>query len=411
MAYTDSTPTIVGALLVVLVVLPCLILNILFLVMYGKRKRLRVPTNFMLVSLCATDLVAVILWTIFSVLSAFSGTSTTLLSKDSTLCLMQVIISTWYQLMNMHTFAIFSIERVLRFWKPTLHAECFYNDVVVIVMLVFLWLFEIAMALFPVYGWGKVVYQDIEFQCAFDNTKAASRLNAMMIFNWGIPFLFTLFCFICVFKKYSDLKREIHPADGGLDDDLDYGDKYRGTQLSTRNNLSRAGTGRDPYLGESDSDEETDYNKVFSVVPVGEDDQDKLNGKSQHKYRVRDLDLAITVMIAWIFFILLWLIYIIVQYIYVYDSVLKLVLPDGVATAGMFLSHFTLVLKCIVYFAHNRRFRRHLRAALGCTNKPPPKKEVNVLRIPKDPLYARKNAGGPQNQNIYRQDGAFGMDY
>lgn len=399
MATTEAS--LVGVATVILVFLPALILNIMFFFMYGRRERLQIPAHYFLISLSVDNIISAIFW-IFPTIMAQFGYVVHLNqpSPFNGYCRFQAVWLIFHQGLHMHTFCVLVFERVLKFWKPTLHTEIFYNDIVVIMALVIMWILELVPGLFHVMTWGEVIFQTEQYQCAYDDTKAPSRLNAMLTYVYLVPFLFTAICFIVVFVKYSELKNKIGVTPG-FDDTVIEEDLVNGARRNVRNSDARNRGPSGMYGADDDSDEEDNYNALFAIYPEDVKDNDTRTRQRIYKYREREYDFTVTVLLFWICFMLLWLLYLIVNYMKVYDPLATL--PSGFETAATFLGHFTIVLGPVMCWATNRRYRRHIRMACNCVDRPKePKAEKIVFQPREEPIY-RRGAGGPQLKNIHRE--------
>ncbi|XP_074653268.1 uncharacterized protein LOC141907504 [Tubulanus polymorphus] len=403
--YDQPTNAAIAGTLICFVVIPSLLLNSFLISMFAKRKRLQVPVMYFLISLATSDIIGVVIWCLPTVIAALGFDY---LYTDVGLCQTQVITWTFHQTLNSHTFVILTLERCLKFWNPNLHSKVFYNDIVVIMMIVGHWIFELVCALFPLMGWGTPTYYPRQLQCNFNNPKMPSHLNAMFFYTFCVPFLFMIIVWPMIATKYRQLTAKVAPWD---DSALAAQAESYGGNLAADSKKSPVRKGRGTKaVDEDDWSEDELYSQIVALRPY-EDYDGREYHKHVYKYRMREYYLAVTIFVAWLIFLLCWLIFISMTYMQVYQATNDI--SSGVYVSATWWAMFTLACKPVFYFIVNPRFRWNLRKALNCQpfpqKKPKPAPATHTTpRIREDPVYAKST--GPQNQNIYRHV-APGLDY
>lgn len=347
----------VGICFALVMILGLVFNGILFFV-YCKRKPLRHPTKLFLVSLAVVDFVSIIFWTSFSTISAFLGEWI----LPTHICQLQEFAMSFCLLLNMHTFMILALERCLFLLKPSRHSTMCI-DVIIIILLVSIWLFDGNISIFPFVGWGEISYFEDQFQCSMDYEKNTRQMRFATAIALGIPFLVMLVAYIIIFIKLRKLKKSVSRGGQIILEQADFanGDSYGARLKRQQLKFQNAGmkskkpvlgreVDQDGYVRDNSSDEETKVSKT-----------DKSKVQNIFYLYKSDVTLIKTYLMVTVVFLLLWLPYVIVTYILTHDRYHGI--PDAVFYFVVILIHCTSFVKPLIYVIQNENFRGHLAKA------------------------------------------------
>lgn len=354
----DSDSSVVVGICFTFVIILAHVFNIILFVVYFKRKQLRQPTKYFLVSLAVVDIISVICWTPFSAVSAFLGEW----RFPTSVCQLQEFAMSFCLLLNMHTFMILALERGLFLLKPSRHGEMCINTVVII-LLVAVWLFDGIISVFPFAGWGEISYFANQFQCSMDYPKNIRQMQFATTVAIGIPFLVMLVAYIIIFVRLRKLQKSV-PEGGQIVlevADFANGDSYAARLKRQQLKFQNAGMkskkpvlGREfdqnGYVNDDSSDDDTKVSK-----------EDKAKVKNIYYLYRSDVTLIKTYFIASITYLLMWIPFIIVTYILALNRYHGV--PDAIFYVFVILIHSTAFIKPVIYVAGNENFRGHLKKA------------------------------------------------
>ncbi|KAK3093390.1 hypothetical protein FSP39_014957 [Pinctada imbricata] len=363
----DEAKRLALAAILILICVISVVTNVFVFFTCGKRKRLRKPNRYLLISLAVADILAVCLWPSLSVVALFDGSWPDVFSTE--ICKLQEYFKTLCLMINMHSFGLLAFERCLYIFKPSRHAEIFINTVAVIVI-VALWVFDAVMSALPFADWGEVSYFSNQYQCAMDYEKNIRHMNFMTFLTYGLPLFLCLVGYIAIFVRLRKLRKEA-TQEGGIVLEVDKyatGHSYSHMLKLQQQRFQNAGTRakkpkigkkisltNDGYIDNDSSDEETNKQGA-GYVKKEEKKQLKVHYLSKN-----DLEQTKTYIITTCAYMACWLPYLIVMYVITYDRYHPL--ADDAVTSFVWLTFCSLFIKPIVYVLHNGYFRTNFKKA------------------------------------------------
>lgn len=357
MAESDETKYGFGVSIVIIAV-STLVLNILFLIVFFRRKRMRIPAKYFLANLAIVDILAAGLWTSFSILAVVESGWT----LSHSYCKLQQFFGSFCVLVNMHSFLFLAFERTLMIYKPSRHFMIF-QKVVILIALTALWTFDAVLALFPVSGWGKVAYFSNQFQCAMDYDQNVRQMHFATAITFGIPVVFLMVCYVMIFIRIKRLRDNMSPEGAIILEvnDVASGDTYSARLKRQQLKFQDAGRKRKkPTMGKAIKYTENGYeSNDSSSDEEGSKKQEPQGMKKVYNLSKNDYDLVKTYLIATVVFLGLWYPHIIVTYVDLYES--HVYVPAAVIRLLVWLTHAAAFVKPIVYFLYNSNMRMHLK--------------------------------------------------
>ena len=182
---SESTSQVIVASVVGVLTIVGLILNVFYVVAFCRVKgKVRAPISYFFLNLALIDLLGLLLWTPFLVISGIQGKWT--LGDD--ICTLQGVVSSLHLTLTMHTLFLITLERCARMRWPSKHAEVFHG-VVIAIMLCTLWPFDLVIAMFPVMTWGTITYIPELIQCTVDLKEDHIHHALWFSLVFGLPVL------------------------------------------------------------------------------------------------------------------------------------------------------------------------------------------------------------------------------
>lgn len=385
----DIIPTIFLCLAITL----ALIMNVLFIVVFIRRKRLRTPSSFpvsmILVHLACIDLIAALLWTLYTAISAATGSWIITDSNSSSydiLCRQQVYIMTFCNLISAHTLMVLMFERFLFVFKPSKHQEIVF-DFVVLLLLISLYVFDGVISTFPLWGFGELKYFSDQYQCAVDYAESSSHFQFTLTLHFCLPIAVIVGFYIAILIRVLFLQKRRTP-DGAivLEENLNaVGDSYSDRLKEQYKRFQGAGARavkpkvkdtkvnkKDGFVSDDEdfnsSDEEKSKSDEFAVI--SRDYKERSNKKRQRKmYYLSRSDLREAHMYALIsaVYFVLWIPYIIRSILYTYHYYTVDISPM-VSLTTVCISHFCSCFKLPFYLLSDR-LRGAIMKTLGFGSK------------------------------------------
>ena len=357
--------------LVCIVGIAAVVANVLLFVTFARSKRLEQPFNYPLVSLAVADVIGAIFWVLPSVAPTIEWRWT----LGYSVCQMQGVMATLCYALNAHTLTFVCVERFLAVWWPSKHREVFTHSAT-LWLLATVWVMDFVVALFPVMGWGKLVYVQSQLQCAFDHSKSVSQLSFTFAVVYAIPFVAVAILYGYSLAKVVQLRRRAG-SDGVviLETSKDarketYADKFHRQEkrlAAARTNAAKknkmAAKNKMADMSSEDSSGESD-NEAAVTSYVDWSMQQKARRRVKNGMYVlkrRDFRALVTMFVTWLIYVTLWLPYVIVNYLWTYQ-------PGSVSAemyaGATFISFVGTAYKPFVY-VFNKHFRHDLKLALG----------------------------------------------
>lgn len=362
-----------------------LLFNIFIIVVIARRKRLRTPATFpssiIYMFLAGSDLLAALIWTLPTVLTLTMNLTET----SSGLCKAQVVVMALCNLLSAHVLAALMFERFLKLFIPSKHVEIFF-DLVVALFLASLTVFNIVLATFPLWTWGKIIFFETHHQCGIDFSESESHFRLTMIMNFALPALLVIGFYVAILVRICRLKKRRGPnGDIIVEENLNvvgdsYSDRLKEVYAKFKDAGSRStkpvvkedhkGYNTSGYHSDTDdfesSGDDEDGAKKFNY-----DDYDDLKrkGKAKKTHYLAKSDVIATHMYALMSLVYfgVWVPYVawIVLYTYYYRDV---PLSDGFMMAAVILSHCGTFCKAPFYFM-STKFRTAFVKTVSCTRK------------------------------------------
>ncbi|XP_076443049.1 rhodopsin, GQ-coupled-like [Babylonia areolata] len=356
-----GTQVVAGVAVAVCCVLS-LTVNTLALLVFLKRRRLRIRSHLLpLFHLAAVDLLAVVTWSAISVAIAVADWS-----PPAELCQAHAYFRTLWNMLHVHTLAVLAIERALRLVKPSRHVAIFVPQVVVF-LLVGVWCFDILLSSIPHYGWMEFRLSQHQVQCVVDFTSSVAMLDFEFCVRLALPvFLLLLPCFVLAFCKVSWARREASVTGEILLETSPhcngpaYGERVARFQKTFREVGVRAVK---PTLG----------NKVFTpqgYVTDSDSDVDNVTAKDLRTPRKvyslakREYVLLKTYVVLSCVYVIMWLPYEVLTFVVNYEPDRSV--PGWLATLFTCITHCTQFALPLVYLTYNPSFRRCFLKTLRC---------------------------------------------
>lgn len=393
MATSDETKYGFGISIAVIAVLAVL-LNVLFLFVFFRRKRMRIPAKYFVANLAFVDILGAGFWTSLSVLAVMEDGWN--LSFD--ICKLQQFFANFCILINMHTLLFLAFERTLMIYKPSRHFEIFQR-IVMIIAVCALWAFDVILSLFPVSGWGEVTYFTNQYQCAMNYDENVRQMHFSTAITFGIPIVFLALCYVLIFIRIKRLRENMSP-EGAMTlevNDIASGDTYSARLKRQQLKFQDAGKKRkkptigkvvnytaDGYESNESSTDEEDEKEYRTKKPEPE------GMKRVYYLSKKDYELVKTYLITTFVVILLWYPHIIITYVDLYER--NVVISANIIRVLVWMTHAAAFVKPIIYFLHNTNMRMHLKKAFCRRDK--------YKRISKK---SDKYAGNDEHENGSKQ--------
>ncbi|XP_045189440.2 uncharacterized protein LOC123546879 [Mercenaria mercenaria] len=209
----DIIPTMFLCLATVL----ALVMNVFFIVVFIRRKRLRtpatLPVSMVLVHLAFVDLIATILWTLFAAITAVTDTwiiSDVNSSLHKPFCDLQVYIMTFCNVITAHTLMALMFERFLWIFKPSKRQEIVF-DLVVVLFLVALYIFNGSISSFVLWGFGQTDFFPDQYQCAVAYEESASHFQFTLAMHYWIPIAVIVPLYVAILIRVRILQKRRGP--------------------------------------------------------------------------------------------------------------------------------------------------------------------------------------------------------
>ena len=351
----DSTRSTL--LVVSLSILACvaIVLNILLIVTFARVKTVRKAQNYFLVNIAVTDILAVVVWSLPSIHVALTWDW----PMGDVFCQIQGVVATFCYATNTHSFSIIALDKFLKIWWPSKHAQLYYHTVALVVI-VSMWSFDVVIALFPVFGWGKLLHFAERYQCTFDYRRSSSHHVFTFVLVFVVPFVVCSALYVATFARIRHLRRE-RSAVGErviLEENERVPHVSFGEQLRRQNREFKYGGKRSRADDDSDSDSDdrrpagtptvSSYNEWARMKRTKEQ-----RAKRLYAFNQRDLHSAVTSCATWLIYSVLWLPFIVAGFLSAHHS--------GKVPANLFVTvtWFTfagVVYKPLVYMT-DKRFR------------------------------------------------------
>ncbi|XP_062596880.1 5-hydroxytryptamine receptor 1F-like [Saccostrea cucullata] len=338
------------------------ILNCILFFTCVKRKRLRKPPQFFLISLAVVDILAVLGWLSLTVVSLFNDGWI----LPSWVCKAQEYFMSFWLFLNTHSFVLLAFDRCLLFVRPSKHSEIFI-DTVVFIMILALWFFDGLLSAFPYFGWGTVSYFSNQFQCAMNHEKNIRETNFVTAMCFGIPITLCMGMYLFIFIMIRKIKKQ-EDDNGALIVERNrnaIGDSYSQRLRNLQYKFQNAGTRaikpnigkkftytEDGYIHDDSSDDEN-TNDVQKGI-----EKQKVQQKKVYHMAKNDTLLTKTYVIMTFSTFFLWLPYVVVTYIFLKDRFANI--SDELVFVVIFLCHCTTLIKPVVYVTYNSHFRKHV---------------------------------------------------
>ncbi|XP_069118031.1 melatonin receptor type 1B-B-like [Argopecten irradians] len=393
MATSDETKYGFGISIAVIAVLAVL-LNVLFLFVFFRRKRMRIPAKYFVANLAFVDILGAGFWTSLSVLAVMEDGWN--FSFD--ICKLQQFFANFCILINMHTLLFLAFERTLMIYKPSRHFEIFQR-IVMIIAVCALWAFDVILSLFPVSGWGEVTYFTNQYQCAMNYDENVRQMHFSTAITFGIPIVFLALCYVLIFIRIKRLRENMSP-EGAMTlevNDIASGDTYSARLKRQQLKFQDAGKKRkkptigkvvnytaDGYESNESSTDEEDEKEYRTKKPEPE------GMKRVYYLSKKDYELVKTYLITTFVVILLWYPHIIITYVDLYER--NVVISANIIRVLVWMTHAAAFVKPIIYFLHNTNMRMHLKKAFCRRDK--------YKRISKK---SDKYAGNDEHENGSKQ--------
>lgn len=208
---------IIPTLLLGIIIVTILAMNVFFLVVFIKRRRLRspetLPVSLVLVHLACIDLIAALLWTLLTTVSAATGTwiiSDTTSSLYTPFCKLQVYVMTFCNIITAHTLMALMLERFLWIFKPSKRQEIMI-DTVVVLFLVSIYIFDGVISSFTSWGFGHVRFFADQHQCAVAYEESVSHFQFTMAMHYWIPITAIIAMYVAILIRVKILQKRRGP--------------------------------------------------------------------------------------------------------------------------------------------------------------------------------------------------------
>jgi len=339
-----------GTVILILVVFfaAAIIFNVILIVLFATRKRLRNPANYLLVSIAVADILSAFLW----ILPAMVTVATWTWLFGIPFCQFAGFAATLLYGVNMFTLLAVALERFMKFWSPSRHKLAF-TKVITAILVSTLWIFSALFAVIPLAGWANYDYIAPRLGCVMNFGLSYSLLDFYTVAGYTLPTLLGALFFILIFVKLAVLRCKRNSAgEPILEERRDrigesYGqrfrrqeEKYRDVARKSRkptfrkspeNSVSPAGGGPDTNLQtptvDSDNeydlsdDVESDDEKCFTdyadVIRRRREKERRLHQTRRYRLHRRDVSMTLTIFIVWLIYVALWLPYVILNYIWI----------------------------------------------------------------------------------------------
>ncbi|XP_060066760.1 rhodopsin, GQ-coupled-like [Ylistrum balloti] len=190
--------------------------NILVIWMFTTNKKLKTPSNMLIVNLALSDLT-------FSAINGFPLKSISAFSKrwvfGIVACELYGLIGGIFGFMSIGSLAAISIDRFICITKP-LQAARIMTRKKAFIMIVIVWLWSVLWAIPPLFGFGAYIPEGFQTSCTFDyiskTTKNRYFIIGLYVFGFLMPFLVIICCYIMILKAIKAHGREMTRMAGKL---------------------------------------------------------------------------------------------------------------------------------------------------------------------------------------------------
>lgn len=394
---------IIPTLFLCLAAFLALVMNIYFLVVFIRRRRLRtpatLPVSMVLVHLAFIDIIATLLWTVLAAISAVN--SGWVISDENNslydaLCDTQVYIMSFCNIITGHTLMALMFERFLWIFKPSKRQEIVF-DLVVVLFLVALYVFDGGISSFVLWGFGTAVFFPEQHQCSVDYELSVSHFQFTLAMHYWIPIVVIVTLYVAILIRVKILQRRREP--NGLivlEKNLKaVGDSYSDKLKEIYMKFQGAGTksvkpkvkevkskSNDGFVSDDDDYNSSDdeKSKKDKTAVMSRDYDEKPEKKRERKmYFLSRQDMRETHMYALIaaVYFTLWTPYMVRSILYTYYFYDISISSDVVATVAI-LTHYSTCIKVPIYLM-SERMRKAMRKTLCCKEE---SKQTNKFDAP-----------------------------
>lgn len=375
------TAAIIPAVMLFLAAAMTLILNVFVIVVIARRKRLRtpetMPSSMIYIHLAVVDIIAALLWTLYTALSAANGQW---FISDQTvgraLCKQQVYIMGFCNLVNAHTLAALMAERFLKVFKPSKHQQIFF-DFVILLFILSIYIFDGLLASYPMWGFGDVSYFANMYQCAVDYEKSTSHFQFTLVIHFALPITLIIAFYLAIIIRVHILKTRYGPGNIiVVEENLNiigdsYGDRLKDRYKqfeespikSTRAKRLKEHNNDGFQIGDEDDYSSSDNENVKQEQNEKDFEKKRRKRKQKKMYYLSKLDMQTTHMYALIaaLYFILWIPFIVQGILYTYFFY-EIKLSNTFVIATVCMANFVSCCKVPFYLISDK-----LRAALQKT--------------------------------------------
>ena len=355
MSVTDiSVRVTVGLVLIVIAVAGCFV-NILSFAVYICRRKLHKPPFYFLIHLLLVDILAVVCWTSLSAASAVAGNWV----LPFVVCQIQGYVTSFCNIINMHTLTVLAVERCLLMVKPSVHEDCF-TGVYTAFFVAALWVADGVIAVFSVVYWSEMVYSPHQFQCYSDHDRSVSHLNFFFVMSYALPLFFVFVLYAISFCYVYDVRtRKVAPS-GALVLEVNQsavGDSYADRLARQQEKFKNVGMRPDkPNLGKMMTFTSRGY-----VLNNSENDDafepSRRVKKKEYFLAKRDYDLMKAYVVMTCAYVACWLPYVVLSYVWTYEPRSYAPLPWEITAALTLLTHCGSLVKPVVMVLMVEQFK------------------------------------------------------
>lgn len=363
--------TIFGVFLLLLV-LASVILNGITMAVFARINRMFkkyfLGTRALIINLAITDFISVIFYSVPTLVTAFGGGQWLL---GSGLCHIQVVAINMAAAMNMHMLTVLAAERCLKFFNPTLH-EVIFTDTTMFIVIIGLWIFDFVIGLLPVIGWGAILFYGPQLQCSFDFILSVSFQNFAFIVIFVLPLVAILVLILAVVVK---VQRLILAQGRGLGLEIGASGDTKETYItrlvklqiylaslprrkakkgSAARSVGRRQKVEDPTMDGYGSDSSSDEEITVTTF--------RKETKKRFKFRRSEYVTALTYLAAGCSIFLCWFFFLVLNFANTHS--LTITISGELWLVAVFLTHVMSLIKPVLYFTQNYKFRLALHYGL-----------------------------------------------
>ncbi|XP_033747548.1 rhodopsin, GQ-coupled-like [Pecten maximus] len=183
--------------------------NILVIWMFTTNKKLKTPSNMLIVNLALSDLT-------FSAINGFPLKSISAFSKKwvfgMVACELYGLIGGIFGFMSIGTLAAISIDRFICITKP-LQAARIMTRKKAFIMIVIVWIWSMMWSIPPLFGFGAYIPEGFQTSCTFDYiTKTDTNryfIIGMYVFGFLTPCMIIIGCYIMILRAIKAHGKEM----------------------------------------------------------------------------------------------------------------------------------------------------------------------------------------------------------